>query len=114
MCDDTRRSFLKKMGIASVIAAGGINRGFASDPWSSMSPDGYIPPIGNIRVPETDDQWIAVKDYIDEPGPEYRHASESAFESFRDIKYGVRIHWGLYSLQEWWDTSWPFLKAAIR
>ena len=114
MCDDTRRSFLKKMGIASVIAAGGINRGFASDPWSSMSPDGYIPPIGNIRVPETDDQWIAVKDYIDEPGPEYRYASESAFESFRDIKYGVRIHWGLYSLQEWWDTSWPFLKAAIR
>ena len=30
----------------------------------------------------------------------------------RDIKYGVRIHWGLCWLQEWWDTSWPFLKLS--
>ena len=112
MNDDTRRSFLKKLGIASVIATGGIHRAFAGNPGTSMSRDAYVPPKGNIRVPESDDQWIAVKDYVDEPGPEYRHASESAFEAFRDIKYGVRIHWGLYSLQEWWDTSWPFLKLS--
>jgi alpha-L-fucosidase len=112
MCDDTRRSFLRKMGIASVIAAGGINQGFASDPWSSLSIDGYVPPTGNIRVPETDENWKVVSEFVTEPGPEYRHASESAFEAFRDIKYGVRIHWGLYSLQEWWNTSWPFLKLS--
>jgi alpha-L-fucosidase len=74
--------------------------------------DDYVPPKGNIRVPETDGQWRRVKDYVTEPGPEYRHASESAFEAFHDIKYGVRIHWGLYSLQEWWNTSWPMLDLS--
>jgi alpha-L-fucosidase len=108
MNNDTRRSFLKKLGIASVMATGGINRIFAGNPMMSAADD-YVPPKGNIRVPVTDGQWKRVKDYVDEPGPEYRHASESAFEAFRDIKYGVRIHWGLYSLHEWWNTSWPML-----
>jgi hypothetical protein len=45
-----------------------------------------------------------VRDFVTEPGPEYRHAPDSAFESFRDLKYGVRIHWGLYCLKNWWDT----------
>ena len=66
---------------------------------TSVLNEDYVPPKGNIRLPESDDQWKAVKAYVNEPGPEYRHASESAFEAFRDIKYGVRIHWGLYSTQ---------------
>jgi alpha-L-fucosidase len=109
MNEDTRRSFLKKLGIGSLVATGGIQRAFAHDFSMLMPIDDYIPPKGNIRVPETDGQWKRVKDYVDEPGPEYHHASESAFEAFRDIKYGVRIHWGLYSLHEWWNTSWPML-----
>jgi len=37
----------------------------------------------------------------------YRHASAGAYEKWRDLKYGVRIHWGVYSL---WhvEASWPF------
>jgi alpha-L-fucosidase len=112
MNDDTRRSFLRKLGIASVMATGGFSRMLASGSAIPIIGDDYVPPKGNIRVPATDGQWRRVKDYVDEPGPEYRHASESAFEAFRNIKYGVRIHWGLYSLQEWWNTSWPMLDLS--
>jgi alpha-L-fucosidase len=28
----------------------------------------------------------------------YRHAPEEAYESFRDMKFGLRIHWGVYSI----------------
>jgi alpha-L-fucosidase len=38
-------------------------------------------------------------DYIEkEPDSDYIHASEKAFEAFRDIKYSVRIIWGTYSM----------------
>jgi alpha-L-fucosidase len=110
--DGTRRGFLKRLGLAAAIAAKPINRLFAKGLETSAFAAEYVPPTGRIRLPESDDQWQAVKDYISDPGPEYRHASESAFEAFRDIKYGVRIHWGLYSKKEWWDTSWPFLKLS--
>lgn len=37
--------------------------------------------------------------YIEEtPVPEYQHAPQSAYEAFRDMKFGVRIHWGIYSI----------------
>ncbi len=104
MDDNTRRSFLKSLGIASVLATKRIRRVFASNLATSALAQDYVPPRGNIWVPESDENWKAVKDYVDEPGPEYRHASASAFEAFRDIKYGVRIHWGPYALKEWWDT----------
>ncbi|MGA2203899.1 MAG: alpha-L-fucosidase [Terriglobales bacterium] len=110
--DNTRRGFLKGLGVASVMATKPINRMFARTLATSVLTEDYVPPKGNIRLPESDDQWQAVKAYVNEPGPEYRHASESAFEAFRDIKYGVRIHWGLYSIKEWWNTSWPFLKLS--
>ncbi|HUT29227.1 MAG TPA: alpha-L-fucosidase [Sedimentisphaerales bacterium] len=43
----------------------------------------------------------------DKVHPDYRHASAAACEEWRDLKYGVRIHWGVYSL---WhvEASWPF------
>ena len=56
----------------------------------------------DLRLPETDLLWKAVKDYVEvQPVPEYQHASEEARETFRDLKYGARIHWGLYSIKEW-------------
>jgi alpha-L-fucosidase len=53
-----------------------------------------------------------VREYVTEPGPDYHHASQAALEAFRDIKYGVRIHWGLYSLRSWSHTSWPYLELS--
>ena len=56
-------------------------------------------PVGNIRLPVTDYHFKMTKDYVEEtPVPEYRHASAEAYEAFKDMKYGVRIHWGLYSI----------------
>lgn len=38
--------------------------------------------------------------YVEEtPDADYRHATPEAYEEFRDMKFGVRIHWGLYSLE---------------
>lgn len=46
---------------------------------------------------------------LEEPVPEYRWAPESAYEAFRDMKFGARIHWGMYSFWHTGNTSWPFL-----
>jgi alpha-L-fucosidase len=63
-----------------------------------------------IRLPRTDAHYGTVMEYVGEiPEAGYRHASREAFEAFRDIKYGVRIHWGLYSTRFSGRESWPFL-----
>lgn len=66
--NNTRRSFLKSLGIASVMATNGINQVFASKLATSAFTEEYVPPKGNIRLPESDDQWRAVEDYVDELG----------------------------------------------
>jgi alpha-L-fucosidase len=67
-------------------------------------------PGGDIRLPASDYYWKGTKDYIEaRPVPEYQHASAKAYEAFRDMKYGVRIHWGLYSIAGKPGESWPFL-----
>jgi alpha-L-fucosidase len=38
--------------------------------------------------------------------PAYRHASPEAYERWRDLKYGLRIHWGVYSMLGV-EASWP-------
>lgn len=30
--------------------------------------------------------------------PDYHHCPDAAIESFKDLKFGIRIHWGLYCL----------------
>ncbi|MFN8091145.1 MAG: alpha-L-fucosidase [Vicinamibacteria bacterium] len=63
-----------------------------------------------VRLPSTDAHYGPVKDYVEaEPQADYRHAPAAAVEAFRDMKYGVRIHWGLYSAQFPGGESWPFL-----
>lgn len=63
-----------------------------------------------IRLPVTDAHFGPVKDYVEAvPDPDYRHAPAAAVEAFKDIKYGVRIHWGLYSAAFDGGESWPFL-----
>src|SRR5438045_4859118 len=85
----TRRTFLKQMSIASVAATHPARRLFASRSGPPERGDHYVAPHGDIRVPQTDENWNAVREYVTEPGLDYHHASEAAFETFRDIKYGV-------------------------
>ena len=67
----------------------------------------------NLRLPETDVHYNDVRMYIEDvPNDDYIHATENARESFRDIKFGVRIHWGLYSKWNLQQESWPFLKMS--
>jgi alpha-L-fucosidase len=64
----------------------------------------------NIVLPKNDYHYKVTKDYIeDEPDADYLHAPEAAHEAFRDIKFAVRIHWGIYSIREMNGESWGFL-----
>jgi alpha-L-fucosidase len=47
------------------------------------------------------------------PIPEYHWASASAYEAFQDMKFGIRIHWGIYSLWHRGPESWPFLTMSL-
>jgi alpha-L-fucosidase len=42
---------------------------------------------------------------------DYRHASEEAYEAWMDRRFGMRIHWGIYS-QLGLDATWPTLHAS--
>ncbi|MDR1593280.1 MAG: alpha-L-fucosidase [Prevotellaceae bacterium] len=65
-----------------------------------------------IVLPESDGHYQIVKGYVeDEPDADYIHASEVAHEAFRDIKFSIRIHWGVYS--KWGiEASWPLLNMS--
>ena len=66
---------------------------------------------GTHRFPER--EYARVKSYVEmEPILEYRWAFSRAYEQFRDMKYGVRIHWGLYSIWGRNGESWPFLRMS--
>jgi alpha-L-fucosidase len=47
-----------------------------------------------------------------EPDDDYLHAPDSAHEMFRDIKFSVRIHWGIYSIKQMNGESWGFLNLS--
>ena len=67
-----------------------------------------------FRLPASDAHFGPVKDYVEaEPEAGYRHAPPAAVEAFKDLKYGVRIHWGLYSTRFTGGESWPFLQLPF-
>ena len=64
----------------------------------------------NYILPKNDHHYRMVKDWIeDNIDADYHHPSPETIEAFRDIKFGVRIHWGLYSITAQGGESWPFL-----
>jgi len=68
----------------------------------------------NHYLPTSDTHYRRVQSYVEDvPVPEYRWASDAAYERFRDIKYGVRLHWGPYSILGQPGESWPFLKMSF-
>lgn len=44
---------------------------------------------------------------------EYHWAPASAYEAFQDTKFGIRIHWGIYSIWHRGPESWPFLQMSL-
>ena len=52
--------------------------------------------------------------YIENPPlPGYHSAPASAYEAFQDMKFGIRIHWGIYSIWHKGPESWPFLQMSF-
>jgi alpha-L-fucosidase len=49
----------------------------------------------------------------DSPVAAYHCAPDSAYEAFRDMKFGARVHWGIYSIWHRGAESWPFLKMSF-
>ena len=47
------------------------------------------------------------------PIAEYHSAPASAYEAFQDMKFGIRIHWGIYSIWSRGAESWPFLDMSF-
>ena len=67
------------------------------------------------RLPVTDSHYERVKSYIEEvPVADYHWASSQAYDRFHDIKYGIRIHWGIYSIAGLKSESWPYLGMSFR
>jgi alpha-L-fucosidase len=65
-----------------------------------------------IVLPHHAGHYEITKHYIEEePDADYLHASEAAYEAFRDIKFSVRIHWGVYSMLGV-EASWPLLEMS--
>ena len=71
------------------------------------------PPDPSFRLPLSDSHYKATEGYVEDvPIAGYHHASPAAMEAFRDLKYGVRIHWGIYSILGQMNESWPYLKMS--
>ena len=47
------------------------------------------------------------------PRSEYHWAPESAYEAFRDMKYGIRIHWGIYSVADFLTRVLAFSRPQL-
>jgi alpha-L-fucosidase len=47
------------------------------------------------------------------PIAEYHPASTRAYEAFQDLKFGIRIHWGIYSIWHRGAESWPYLPMSF-
>jgi alpha-L-fucosidase len=70
-------------------------------------------PAMNYTLPKNDVHYRYVNGWIEDTiDSDYHHPSQATIEAFRDIKFGVRIHWGLYSITGQGNESWPFLMLS--
>jgi alpha-L-fucosidase len=75
----------------------------ASSICSAQTPESVVPHGFPADVLKSDS-------YVElTPVAEYRPAPAAAYEAFQDMKFGVRIHWGIYSIWHRGAESWPFL-----
>jgi alpha-L-fucosidase len=74
-------------------------------------PNTHVPQILALVVASVTLSAQAADDSPNDLDPSYHHASEAAYERWRDLKYGLRIHWGFYSLLGV-EASWPVLQMS--
>ncbi|MDR3232890.1 MAG: alpha-L-fucosidase [Planctomycetaceae bacterium] len=67
----------------------------------------------DLRLPPDDTHYRVAQPYVEEKiDSDYVHASPEAYEAFRDIKYSVRIHWGVYAMWNL-EASWPWISSGM-
>lgn len=88
------------------LAAGAALAGTSAYPGLAQSPEqaGGFP----ASVLATDDSYVEKT-----PIAGYQWAPDSAYEAFLDMKFGARIHWGIYSIWHRGPESWPFLAMSF-
>ena len=65
------------------------------------------------RLPKSDTHYKVTSGYVeDNPVPEYTWAPDEVYEDFLDMKFGIRLHWGIYSILQQERESWPFLAMS--
>ena len=66
-----------------------------------------------VVMPKTHVHYDDTRTYIEDiPNEDYKQASEEARDNFRDMKFGIRIHHGLYTNWHLQEESWRFLKMS--
>ena len=105
-----RRHFLTKS-----LAAGSLACASNANPLRAQSPQQNPPAVkeGRARFDELVkalDREAMQRGWATQVDPSYRHAPQAAIEDFKDRKFGIRIHWGLYCLIGS-DASWALAGA---
>ena len=85
---------------------------------AALAATSAYPVLAHGQMPERPQGFPASKlkneQYIENtPIDGYHCASSSAYEAFRDMKFGVRIHWGIYSIWHRGAESWPYLPMSF-
>jgi alpha-L-fucosidase len=77
---------------------------------SALSSAGQAPEVSHGFPPSV----VQPGSYIEGvPVAGYHNAPASAYEAFQDMKFGIRIHWGIYSIWQRGAESWPFLPMGL-
>ncbi len=97
---------MSKRMLMAILAVGAV----ASAAGMTLAADAVADRESTLRFPPSvakGNPYVEVN-----PDPDYHHASAAAYDAFRKMKYGVRIHWGLYSFLPDSRESWSFLPLS--
>ncbi len=95
---------------AGTLASASPLSNWVVSPWAGTS---FPSPPFSHKLPKTDIHYRMTSGYVeDEPVAEYTWAPEAAYEAFNDIKFGIRLHWGVYATQQI-EASWPLLRMPF-
>src|SRR5271165_6695516 len=107
-----RRQFLTR-SLAAGSLAHGIKGGADSLAGQPPRQNLAAPLEGRARFEQLNkalDRGAMQRGWATEVDPSYHHAPQSAIEAFKDRKFGIRIHWGLYCMIGS-DASWALAGA---
>lgn len=108
-----RRKFIKN---SSALSAGTLIH-FATPAvmCKNKMPDAKQKADFSHRLPASDGHYLRTCGYVeDTPITDYTWAPPSTYEDFNDMKFGIRLHWGPYSIGHNQGESWNFLTMSLQ